>query len=44
MGQFAFFDFHTGNCHQIVVRARVEAGKITQKIWIVRVEVVRVAQ
>ena len=42
--QFVFFDFWLGNCHQIVVRARVEAGKVTPKIWIVRVEAAKVAQ
>ena len=42
--QFAFFEFCTGNCYQIAVRARVEAGKVPPKIWIVRVEAAKVAQ
>ena len=42
--QFVFFEFCTGNGPKIVVHARVEAGKVTPKIWIVRVEVAKVAQ
>ena len=41
--QFVFFEFCVGNCHQTVVRARVEAGKVTPKTWIVRVGVAKVA-
>ena len=43
-GLFAFFDFCSGNDHQIVAHALVEALKVTQKLWIVRVEVAKVAQ
>ena len=42
--QFAFFEFYEGNFYQIVVRARVQAGKVTPKIWIVPVEAAKVAQ
>ena len=42
--QFTLFEFCAGNCYQIVVRARVEPGKVTPKIWIVRLEAAQVAQ
>ena len=43
-GQFAFFGFCAGNRHQILERARVKAVNVTPKVWIARVEVVKVAQ
>ena len=42
--QSAFFDFCAGNHHQSVARARLKAVKGTPNLWIVRVEVAKVAQ
>ena len=42
--QSAFFDFCTGNHHQIVAGARVKAMKVTPKLLVARVEVPKVAQ
>ena len=43
-GQFAFFDFCVGNRHQVLARAHVKAVHISPKLWIARVEVVKVPQ
>ena len=42
--QFAFFDFYLGSIHQIVARVRVEAVKVTPRVLIVQVEVLKVAK
>ena len=42
--QFAFFGYLAGNRHQSVARARVKAVTVTPELWIVRVEVAKVAQ
>ena len=44
VSQFAFFDFCAGNRHQILACARVEAANVTPKLWIARLEIVKVAQ
>ena len=42
--QLAFFDFCAGNRLQIVAHAWMEVVKLTAKMWIARVEVMKVAQ